>query len=90
MTTYTHLLAAIETLDAVEADDRSVLDDDGVVALIELSDARGCIRDLIQAEADRARLLAALRAMLDDFGADYKGPTIDAARAALAAATQEA
>lgn len=41
-----HLLSIIDRLDAVEADERSVMDDDGIAALIELSDARDDIRAL--------------------------------------------
>lgn len=44
-----HILAIIDRLDAVEADERSVMDDDGIAALIELSDARDDIRALAQA-----------------------------------------
>lgn len=40
------LLDAIDKLDAIEADERSVLDDDGVTALIEISDMRDLIRFL--------------------------------------------
>jgi|GEM_PF-2705631 len=47
MAHHTHLLEIIDKLDAVENDERSVLDDDGVAALIELSDSRDAIRELI-------------------------------------------
>ena len=50
-----HLTSIIDRLDAVEADERSVLDDDGIAALIELSDARDDIRALAQAESTRHR-----------------------------------
>lgn len=42
-----HILAILDRLDAVENDERSVLDDDGVDALIDLHNARDDIRKLI-------------------------------------------
>lgn len=41
---YSNLIKAIDTLDRIEADERSVMDDDGIPALIELSDHRDTIR----------------------------------------------
>lgn len=51
--TAAHLLKTIARLDKVEADERSVLDDDGLDALIELHNARDDIRALAQAVLDR-------------------------------------
>jgi hypothetical protein len=51
------LIRILDQLDAIENDERSVLDDDGVTALIELSDQRDTLRAILtEAEALIARL----------------------------------
>jgi hypothetical protein len=45
------LIPILDRLDAVENDERSVLDDDGIAALIDLSDQRDSIRELIAAQS---------------------------------------
>ena len=55
MTHTAHLISIVDRLDAVEAEERSVLDDDGISALIDLSNARDDIRALAQAESTRAQ-----------------------------------
>lgn len=60
-------------------------DDDGVRNVVCLMGAMGgtdTIADRFVLLAGPA-MLAALRAVRDDFGADYQGPTMDAVRAAI-------
>jgi len=47
------ILNAIDRLDAIENDERSILDDDGIAALIELSDMRNFIREALTQPPER-------------------------------------
>lgn len=42
------VLKIIDRLDAIERAERTVLDDDGIAALIELSDSRDLIREALE------------------------------------------
>lgn len=92
-----HLLRIISRLDAIENDERCVMDDDGIPAMVDLSDARDDIRALVTSHAELLDALLFARHVMEGNGlhrsTDWPSgyPALwSAINAAIARATQEA
>jgi hypothetical protein len=87
------LIRILDQLDAVENDERSVLDDDGVTALIELSDQRDTLRQIITSQSALLTALQKARYMVwheagdDAAGAPWKALLVEI-DAAISQATE--